>query len=180
MYQAIYPGVGKPWIIGLHRCDDTRWSEQARWLFQQIGRRIANQLTTMLAVRNLNQAKRDLSDIQRNARLGSWRYDLVSDEIHWSDASWRLLGRMPEPITAELAFSIIHPDDHVIVFEAMEAAQAGQALTEHEFRFFRPNGEIGVMHNRWHSIYDESGQELYRVGTHQDITARRQAENKVD
>ncbi len=181
MQLAIHPTVGRPWLIGLHRCaDGTHWTESQRRLFGEIGERIANGLGAHLDIQGLRQGISTLNDAQRIIAIGSWRHDLVTDEITWSDASWEMIGREPQPITPEFVFSIIHPDDHHIVLEAMRTAGEGRRFHDHVFRILRPDGEIRVFRNRWQSRYDDAGREVERIGTHQDISDQQQARQERD
>ncbi len=56
--MAIRPNVGKPWLFGMHQCSHVRlWTEQEKRLFQEIGRRLADALTTTLTLRNLEESE---------------------------------------------------------------------------------------------------------------------------
>lgn len=56
MCMAIYPRIGKPWLLGIHHCSESHiYSPHEQWLFEEIGRRIAESLGTLLV---LNELKR--------------------------------------------------------------------------------------------------------------------------
>jgi GAF domain-containing protein len=47
MYMAVHPKFDKPYLLGLHQCSYPRvWTPQEERLFQEIGRRLADALTT--------------------------------------------------------------------------------------------------------------------------------------
>ncbi|MBC8204275.1 PAS domain S-box protein [bacterium] len=127
-----------------------------------------------------DQALRDkesrLREAQRIAHIGNWSHDLITDKRYWSEESFRLSGIEHQEVNKELIFSLIHPDDHAIIISASEKSAKGESEQDHEFRIIRPDGEVRYIHNRWISSYDESGREIMRVGTHQDITERKKAE----
>jgi len=51
---ALHPRVGAPWLFGLHQCSCPRvWTAEEERLFQEVGRRLADGLTTLLTMRNL-------------------------------------------------------------------------------------------------------------------------------
>ena len=53
---VLYPKIGKPWLFGLHQCSYPRaWSAEEVRLFQEVGRRLADGLTTLLTFRNLQE-----------------------------------------------------------------------------------------------------------------------------
>jgi len=54
MFVALYPKTGKPWVFGMHQCSYARiWTMEERRLFQEIGRRLSDSLTSLLMYRNL-------------------------------------------------------------------------------------------------------------------------------
>jgi PAS domain S-box-containing protein len=54
--MAVYPKIGKPWSFGLHQCSYARaWTPKEARLFQEIGRRLSDTLSTLLAYRNLQE-----------------------------------------------------------------------------------------------------------------------------
>ena len=55
---ALHPNLGKPWSFGLHQCSHPRvWTPQERRLFQEIGRRMADALTSLLTHRQLRDGE---------------------------------------------------------------------------------------------------------------------------
>jgi signal transduction histidine kinase/PAS domain-containing protein len=55
--MAVYPKVDKPYMFGLHQCSHPRvWTSQEERLFQEIGRRLADALDTLLMFRDLREA----------------------------------------------------------------------------------------------------------------------------
>ena len=65
----------------------------------------------------LRQSERDLAETQRVARLGSWKWDLVSDEIKWSVELFTILGYDPESGEASNTAFLdrVHPEDRAFV-----------------------------------------------------------------
>jgi len=60
--MAIYPKVDKPYMFGLHQCAYPRhWKPQEERLFQEIGRRLADALTSLLVYRNLRNSESKLT-----------------------------------------------------------------------------------------------------------------------
>ena len=70
--MAVYPKHGKPWLFGMHQCSHARvWSEQDVNLFKEIGRRIADGLSSLLFLRELQESGKELERrvIDRTSRL---------------------------------------------------------------------------------------------------------------
>ena len=58
LLMALHPKVGKPWQFGVHQCSDARvWTAEEERLFQEVGRRISDALTSFLAHRNLQESE---------------------------------------------------------------------------------------------------------------------------
>lgn len=127
----------------------------------------------------LQENQRLLLEAQHMAHIGNWWHDMITGEIHWSDECFRIVGREPQEVTLELERACIHPDDLSILLKAMEESAAGKIEHEHDFRITRPDGEIRWIHNHWLRVNDQDGKEIKRVGTHQDITEQKIAEEKL-
>jgi len=58
MSMALSPKRGKPWMFLLHQCSHPRvWSGEERRLFQEIGRRLADALNSLLYLRELQKSE---------------------------------------------------------------------------------------------------------------------------
>ena len=91
--MAIYPKGDKPYMLGLHQCSYPRvWTPQEERLFQEIGRRLEDELTSLLMFRNLGESERKLEEAQRLTHVGYWERDPDTDLITWSDETYRIFG----------------------------------------------------------------------------------------
>ena len=104
---------------------------------------------------------------------------MVTDEVYWSDEMFRITGSEPRTVTMEWLNSLIHEADIPQMLEVFQAAHDGQKSSELIYRIIRPNGEIRHIQDRWKSTFDDMGREIYRVGTSQDISERKQAEEQL-
>lgn len=67
MFVALYPKVGKPWVFGLHQCSHARiWTDNEKTLFKEIGRRLADALTSLLATQQLKESEIRYREIFEN------------------------------------------------------------------------------------------------------------------
>ncbi|MBU0485309.1 MAG: transporter substrate-binding domain-containing protein [Proteobacteria bacterium] len=140
-------------------------------------------LRTRLKRREVEEALREnqrlLLEAQHMAHIGNWWHDLITGEIFWSDEFFNILGIKPQKPTMELGAKLFHPEDLPILHKAMEESASGKMEHEHDFRIIRPDGEIRWIHNHWFRVNDKDGNEIKRVGTHQDITELKRAEEKL-
>jgi GAF domain-containing protein/ActR/RegA family two-component response regulator len=91
--MAIYPKGDKPYMLGLHQCSYPRvWTPQEERLFQEIGRRLEDELTSLLMFRTLGESERKLEEASRLAHVGYWERDPDTDLITWSDETYRIFG----------------------------------------------------------------------------------------
>ena len=58
MLMALYPKVGAPWQFGIHQCSyDRIWTVEEERIFQEVGRRISDALTSLLVHRTLQESE---------------------------------------------------------------------------------------------------------------------------
>jgi PAS domain S-box-containing protein len=123
-----------------------------------------------------------LETAQAVAHIGSWEWNLVESTSIWSAEMYRLLGVDPDHIlnTAELYFTIVHPDDRDMVRRTAEAAMASAGSYDNQHRIVRPDGSVVWIHGRGRTVArDAAGRATKMVGTLQDITDRRRLEEQL-
>ena len=180
--MAVYPKVDRPYMFGLHQCAHARvWTAQEERLFQEMGRRLEDALTSLLILRNLGDSERKLEEAQRLTHVGYWDRDLDTDRITWSDESYRIYGVPIEEsvITFDRVQELIHREDRAMVLETLSAALRGRVRYEAEFRVIRPDGDVRILHGQGDVTRDESGRPRRMFGTVQDITERKRAEEEL-
>ncbi len=130
----------------------------------------------------LERSRRNLSEAQVIARLGSWELDRASGEAICSDQLFKVLDRDPantEPTIANFIAGV-HPDERARLQAAVEAAISQRQPLEQLLRFVARNGEPRWIHLRVRFDYDDSGQAIRSHGTVQDITEQRGIEARID
>jgi PAS domain S-box-containing protein len=121
-----------------------------------------------------------LAEAQRLAQIGSWEWDLVTEQVTWSDELYRIWGVEPSTYTPtpDAITMLIHPDDRPRALAEIDAAfRQGQSY-ECEYRIVRPDGEIRYLHTRGNAVVDETGRTIRMHGTKQDITAQKRADER--
>ena len=129
----------------------------------------------------LADANIHLTEAQRLANLGSWRWDVAENSISWSEQLQKIYGLQPGEFKGTLQefVGFIHPDDRAQVRTAIAAAlQTGKNFS-HEERIVRPDGGIRYLHSVGEVIRDESGAAVRMLGVCQDVTERKQAERAL-
>ena len=180
--MAVYPKVDQPYLFGLHQCSRQRvWTAQEKRLFEEIGRRLADALTSLLVFRTLRESERKLEAAQRIAHLGYWERDFVKGSVALSGETRQLFGDATDlQQYDERYFARIHPEDRPRVAEAFAAALRGGPSYDLEYRVVRADGALRIVHSQGGYVTrDESGQPVRMFGTIQDITELRQAEEEL-
>ncbi|MCB0212493.1 MAG: PAS domain S-box protein, partial [Anaerolineae bacterium] len=181
--MALHPKGGEPWGFVLHQCAYPRvWTPQEEQLFQEIGWRLTDALTGLMAFRNLCESETKLAEAERIAQVGYWEYDLATDRLIWSDETYRIFGLQPQECILNLTrlAELIHPEDRQRVEQAIaNALSQDSPRYDVEYRIIRPNGEVRYIHSQGDAMKDETGQIRRMFGTKQDITERRQVEDEL-
>jgi PAS domain S-box-containing protein len=126
--------------------------------------------------RDLQESKAWLEEAQRVAHLGYWVWDLETNQVIWSEETFRIFGLTPQVGSMDIAIvgEKFHPDDREVVFRAAEEAIRSGTRADCEHRLIRPDGEIRVVHSLGEVKKDSEGR-TQMFGTTQDITDRKRA-----
>jgi len=129
----------------------------------------------------LEREKLMLERTEDIAHIGSWEWDIATDTTTWSNELFRILQRDPRegaPSFAEHP-AFYHPADMVRLQKAVEAAVADGTPYELEMRAFRKDGETRVCMARGAVEMETKGRPVRLFGSLQDITDRKQSEEKL-
>ena len=80
------------------------------------------------AYNSLKESEKGLAEAQKMAHIGNWDWNLVTDEVYWSDEMYRIFGRNPQESgpTYNEFLNYIHPDDRDYVNNAIKKALNGE------------------------------------------------------
>ncbi|MDH5510349.1 MAG: EAL domain-containing protein [Nitrospinota bacterium] len=128
--------------------------------------------------RTLKESQQSLSHAQSIAHIGNWDWDMVTNELKWTDEIYRIFGLEPQQFEAtyEAFVDRIHPDDRDKVNDMVLRAVERKEDYFIEHRVVRPNGEERIVTERGEVLHDKSGKPIRMVGVVQDITENRVAE----
>lgn len=130
----------------------------------------------------LQREKMMLSQTERIATVGSWMWDIATDTVTWSDEMFRIFQRDPAegaPSFAEHP-AFYHPDDMASLQRAVGAAVADGTPYELELRAIRKDGAIRLCVARGIAERGPDGRPARLLGSFQDITERKQAEDRLN
>jgi PAS domain S-box-containing protein len=143
------------------------------------------------AARDVTQRKRTedalrrsealLEKAQRIARLGSWEWNLVTNDLVWSDQVFHILGLSPQDPapTYPKYLELVHPDDRGRLEEHLRRVLDGEEVCNIKYRVLRRDGEIRTVHGQGELHFAEDGTPAHMVGTVMDITEQARAEEEA-
>ncbi len=153
----------------------------------------ALQKTTMLGIAvNVTahkQAEQTLSKIETRWRLaadrsntGMWDWDLLTNEVYFSPIWKRQIGYADDEVTDSMEFwkNSLHPDDvDRKLAEAKACLEEPWKTYESEFRMRHKNGSYRWILSKGSLLADEKGRPVRMLGSHVDITERKNVEEQL-
>jgi len=122
-----------------------------------------------------------LEEAQRLGKIGHWQLDLVSGKLGWSNEVFRIFEIEPRKFGAsyDAFLSLIHPEDRKLVEDSYADSVANHGSYDIQHRLLFADGRIKWLSERGMTHYDRDGKPLVSVGTVQDITVQKEAEEKL-
>ncbi|MEQ8973680.1 MAG: PAS domain S-box protein [Coleofasciculus sp. C1-SOL-03] len=129
----------------------------------------------------LRQSEERLNLALDAAQMGIWDWNLLTNQIRWSEYHEVLFGLTPGTYdgTYKTFEACIHPDDREAVKQAVNHSRLEQHEYDHEFRVVWSDGSIHWIEGKGKYIYDQTGQAVRMLGTVIDISDRKQAETQI-
>ena len=115
------------------------------------------------------------------AQMGTWDWDLVNNNITWSEQLEILFGLESGKYerSYEGFINRVHPADRGLVEQAVQRAMTERAEYKLEFRIIRSDGNILWVVSRGQVYYDEQGKAVRLTGINMDISDRKRAEETL-
>ena len=129
----------------------------------------------------LRKRELQLAHAQQVARVGSWEWDVDADRISWSDELYRIFGLDQHSFEAtfDAFLRLVHPDDRDRVAAEISSALDDRAPFERELRIIRSDGATRTLRCHGEVLTDTPSHTAKMVGTCQDVTERRRAEEQI-
>lgn len=120
-------------------------------------------------------------EAQRVARLGHWVWNVQTNAVYWSREVFRIFGLAEDEFQGsyEGFLKYVHPADRDAVVRAVQhSVQTGRPYSI-DHRIVRPDASIRYLHEQGEVTYDADCIAVRMVGTSQDITERKLAEEAL-
>jgi PAS domain S-box-containing protein len=117
------------------------------------------------------------------AEIGTWDFDLVTNELTWSPRTKQMFSMAPDAeCTMDEFYAGLHPDDREATREAFQATldPARRATYDVEYRIIsRPDGPIRWVAAKGRGLFDDNGRCVRAIGTVLDITKNKAAQEEL-
>lgn len=112
--------------------------------------------------------------------IGTWHWDIASDNLVWSDTCKALFGLPASTVmTREVFYARLHPDDRENATKSIANALALKQPYDIEYRAVWPNGTVHWVAAKGRAYLGPDGQANRLEGTIQDINQRKAAEEAL-
>ncbi len=115
----------------------------------------------------------------RMAGLGHWEWDVITDEVIWSESLYLMHGISSSvfpSLTSQSIIEWIHPEDRDQVAQELYRCIESGASYDDEWRIIRKDGKLRFLHAVGEVDRDPSGAPFRMMGTVQDVTDSKLAE----
>jgi len=129
----------------------------------------------------LTRSEARLAEAQQIAHLGNWEWDIVGNELYWSDEIYRIFGLLPQEFgaTYEAFLNCVHPGDREFVKKSVNEALNDKKSYDIDHRILLKDTTIRIVHEKAVVIYDDTGMAARMVGTVQDITKQKRSSEEI-
>ena len=134
------------------------------------------------AEEELKKSERSLAEAQHIAHIGSWEWNIQTGELSWSDELYSIFGVNPNTFTPNFNsfITFIHPDDCEYMKSTINQAASNGISVDLDFRIVWADGSTRILNTNGEvTDFDENGKPRLMVGTSQDITERKQLEERL-
>jgi len=147
----------------------------------EVVKRTAELRETIDRLKAALEQRKKLEDLleraQRIARIGSWERDIKTNEVVYSQETYKIFGLQEgENPSYERFMAVVHPEDRALVNRVIEEAIQNHTCLDFEYRIVRKNGETRYIREQAEVVLDEQGKPVKFTGTNQDVTEKKRAE----
>lgn len=146
-----------------------------------LAQRVRYMLRAGQAIEDLRKSENRLANAQRIAKLGNWEWNISKNTLRCSQETYRIFGLCPplENSSYTAFFNSIHPADRDGVESALQKALHQRKPYNLDHRIVLPDGSERHVNQQAEITFNGDGEPIFMVGTVQDITDRKLAEDQI-
>jgi len=118
---------------------------------------------------------------QELGHVGSWEWDILTNELNWSKETFVIYGLDPgiDAPTYDLVINTLAPECKNDFLNAIDDALKGRKPFDGEYNIILQDGTRVYTHTKGEVVYNSEGHPVRFYGMVQDITERKKAENEI-
>ncbi|NUN94630.1 MAG: MEDS domain-containing protein [Candidatus Omnitrophica bacterium] len=177
--MALHPKGDRPWLFGLHQCSHPRvWTSEEARLFEEIGRRMTDALTSLLTYRDLRESEAKYRRIVDTAVEGILVLGADTRITFVNARMAEMVGVKVEEMVGQPLTSFLFEEELSDHHEKMAERRRGLS-SNYERRLRRKDGsEVWTLASAV-PILDSSGDFRGSFAMFTDITDRKRAEHRL-
>ncbi|GEM_PF-7094109 len=131
-------------------------------------------------ITEIRRSEQNLIEASRAGNVGQWRYNLLTEELWWSENTYLLYGIDPskQKLTAEFYWSLVHPDDLDFVRQSFQQAWEKEGPFSYDYRIL-VNDQVKYVQISGEITLNEEQEAVGSSGIVKDITLFKNSENQA-
>ncbi|MER5460142.1 SpoIIE family protein phosphatase [Streptomyces sp. NPDC002668] len=115
------------------------------------------------------------------SRVGSAEWNLLTDEVSWSDELYRILGRSPDsgPMSLDELPSMVFAEDQALLTALVTDCLVDGRPIDGEFRMVRADGRVRTVHMMGEPVLDADGSTASMWAVLRDVSELRRSQRAV-
>ncbi|MGW3403973.1 PP2C family protein-serine/threonine phosphatase [Streptomyces zhihengii] len=115
------------------------------------------------------------------SRVGSAEWNLLTDEVSWSDELFQILGRDPAggPMSLDELPSLVYAEDQALLTAVVTDCLVDGRPIDEEFRVVRPDGRLRTVHMMGEPVLDSDGGTASMWAVLRDVSELRRSQRAV-
>ena len=130
---------------------------------------------------NLKSSDERMTEAQHIAKLGSWEWDLKTNELFWSDETHNIFDTDSKTFSPSFEgyMSFVHPEDREHTNSLIVKCLQDHQPFSNELRLISNKNVAKLLFAQGKVIVNHKGEVIKMFGTGQDITERKRGEEKL-
>lgn len=145
------------------------------------GGRVLGFVAVVMDITGIKKTQVSLAQAQHLAHIGSWEWNIVTNEITWSDEQYRIFGRDAQSYIPKYESNLSHfpKDDHDRLKNLVRTAIEHTGRFDFEHPIILPDGTERFVFEQGVVEYDAQKKPVLIYGTTQDVTESKKAKEEL-
>ncbi len=156
------------------------FTEQHQQILTMLASQMAISLENAVLYESTKSITEQLNLALQSGNVGTWRWNIQTNQIIWDERMYGLLGVQPEEFahTLESFLVLVHPDDRARVEQALKRASEESVAYSLEYRIIKPDKNIYHLLAQGKVYRNDQGEAERMLGVIWDLTQRKHLEEE--